>query len=155
MPAVGKVQSALRAMSIEALRRERDRLLIDLLIKPRWKNRMDRYGPIVAIGVLHMNVVLDGDMVNRLPRWGGGSGWLYPASHLLKTVLQDLFRECGLEQEAYVKLCYDVEYRTALLQSVMPEEALRFGARGKLCIVRDERLGGEHQVGGSEIVFGP
>jgi hypothetical protein len=66
--------------------------------------------------VLHINRELDGDMINKLPRWEGKVRWLYPQSHFLKTVLQEVATENGVESTRYEQLCDDVEYRTGLVQ---------------------------------------
>ena len=62
---------ALRAMSIEAVRRGRDDVLIELLTEPRWNPLIEGQQPMPAAGALHLNRVLNDDMVNRSQRWKG------------------------------------------------------------------------------------
>jgi SIR2-like domain len=106
---------ALRTMSIVTINEGRDGFLVELLTRPRWTDPYGRRGPANAAEVLHINRALDGDMINKLPRWGGTS-WLYPQSHFLKTVLQEVVTENGVETTRYEQLCDDVEYRTGLVQ---------------------------------------
>jgi hypothetical protein len=65
--------------------------------------------------VLHINSVLNANVINQLPRWYGGR-WLYPQSHFLKAVLEELFTENDIDAVRYRTLCDDVEYRTGLVQ---------------------------------------
>ncbi|CPR13154.1 hypothetical protein BN971_04461 [Mycobacterium bohemicum DSM 44277] len=106
---------ALRTMSIVAIDEGRDDLLVEVLTRPRWTDPYGRRGPANAAEVLHINRALDGDMINKLPRWEG-TGWLYPQSHFLKAVLQEVVTENGVESTRYEQLCDDVEYRTGLVQ---------------------------------------
>lgn len=117
---------ALRAMGIEAVALGQDDLLIELLTKPRWKNRLNRFGATTPAGVLHLNAVLDANLVRNLATLNGFPA-AFPASHLLKVLLEDLFREYGVEDAVYRELCDDVEYRTALLQSVLSGPEVQFG----------------------------
>jgi hypothetical protein len=107
---------ALRTMSIVTIDEGRDDFLIELLTHPRWTDPYGRRGPANAAEVLHINRALDGDMINKLPRWEGKVRWLYPQSHFLKTVLQEVVTENGVESTRYEQLCDDVEYRTGLVQ---------------------------------------
>ena len=106
---------ALRTMSIVAIDEGRDDFLVEVLTRPRWTDPYGRRGPANAAEVLHINRALDGDMINKLPRWEG-TGWLYPQSHFLKAVLQEVVTENGVESTRYEQLCDDVEYRTGLVQ---------------------------------------
>ena len=107
---------ALRTMSIVTIDEGRDDFLIELLTHPRWTDPYGRRGPANAAEVLHINRALDGDMINKLPRWEGKVRWLYPQSHFLKTVLQEVVTENGVASTRYEQLCDDVEYRTGLVQ---------------------------------------
>src|ERR1700682_4306690 len=117
----------LRAMRIEAIRHGRENLLIELLTRPRWTNHRRGNRPLTAAGALAINLVLDARMVNNLPRWGSKMEWSYPASHLLKTALEDFFAENGVDPDTYRTLCDDVEYRTGLVQLLLPPEQSAFG----------------------------
>jgi hypothetical protein len=114
---------ALRAMSIEAVRQGKDDVLIALLTMPHWDDPFHAGRSAVAADVLHLLNVLDGDVVNALPRWGNNvSGWVFPPSHLLKVVLEDFFVDNGLDAAQYRDLCDEVEYRTGLVQFLLPQD---------------------------------
>ena len=112
---------ALRTMSIVAVHRGRDDLLIELLTKPKWTNPANQYGPKSAAHVLHMQLVLERSVINSLPRWNGG-GWQQPQSHLLSADLQEIFDRYLTGQDRYVTVSHDVEYRTGLVQHLYPEQ---------------------------------
>jgi hypothetical protein len=116
---------ALRATSVEAIRLGKDDVLIELLTKPRWNPRTDGQQPMRAAGALHLNWVLNGDMVNRSQRW---QGKIYPGSHLLKHHLKKFFTEQqDVDDQLYTSLCDDVEYRTGLIQQLLPPKESGFG----------------------------
>lgn len=116
---------ALRAMSIEAIRQGRDSVLLALLTIPRWDDPLHPGRSTVAADVLNMLNVIDHDFANRLPRWNGGR-WDFPPSHLLKAVLADLFSDHGVDWTTYEDLCHDVEYRTGLVQLLLPQTKGRY-----------------------------
>ena len=111
---------ALRTMSIEAVRQGRDDLLVTLLTAPRWDDPFYPRRSTVAADVLHMHNVIEPDFANRLPRWNGRE-WRYPPSHLLRTVLTSFFEDHGVDASRYDTLCDDVEYRTGLVQFLLPK----------------------------------
>lgn len=113
---------ALRTMSIVAVHRGRDDLLIRLLTTPQWVNPTNSLGPKSPAHVLHLLVVLGGDWIDRLPRWNGGPGWLYPASHLIRTDLAPLFEHYLTGHDRYKSLSNDVEYMTGLTQQLHREQ---------------------------------
>ncbi|WP_084182319.1 SIR2 family protein [Mycolicibacterium austroafricanum] len=116
---------ALRTMSIVAVHRDRDELLLYLLTTPQWHSPANSGGPKRTAHVLHMQVVLD-SWIDRLPRWGGGPGWVYPQSHLLRSDLQTIFDGYLTGYDRYRTVCDDVEYRTGLVQELAREQgALR------------------------------
>jgi hypothetical protein len=109
----------LRVMSVEAVRQRRDTVLVHLLTLPHWDDPLNPGRSTVAADVLNMLNVIDGDVVNRLPRWGN-NGWLFPQSHLLATVLADFFSDNDVDGALYGELVDDVEYRTGLVQWLLP-----------------------------------
>ena len=109
----------LRAMSIEAVAQGNDALLVRLLTVPRWHDVFNPGRSPLAADVLHTHTVLNSEIVNQLPRWKN-NGWLYPNSHLLKTVLAELFTDSGVDEVQYKTLCDDVEYQTGLVQFLLP-----------------------------------
>jgi hypothetical protein len=112
---------ALRAMSIVALHRGRDHLFVHLLTAPQWHSPVNSAGPKSAAHVLHMQDVLGG-WIDKLPRWGGGPGWLYPQSHLLRSDLQPIFDDYLTGHDRYRVVSDDVEYRTGLVQELHREQ---------------------------------
>ncbi|MEB3024102.1 SIR2 family protein [[Mycobacterium] crassicus] len=116
---------ALRAMSIEAIGQGRDDLLLALLTIPQWDDPFHSGRSTVAADVLHLLNVIDRDFADGLPRWNGGR-WQYPSSHLLKTALADFFSENGMDWARYEDLCHDVEYRTGLVQHLLPQKQGRY-----------------------------
>lgn len=112
----------LRTMSTVAVHRSRDDFLIHLLTTPQWADRFNGFPPASAAHILHMHKVLDGNTVNALPRWGGGS-WLYPASHLLRTDLKGILVDYLGTEDRYRSVTDDVEYRTGLVQHLTYENA--------------------------------
>jgi hypothetical protein len=115
----------LRAMSIEAIVEAKDDVFIALLTGPHWDDPFNRR-TTVAADVLHPLFILEHEVVNQLPRWGGGNGWLYPPSHLLKAVLMDFFTDLGVDAARYDHFCDDVEYRTGFVQWLLPEVKDRY-----------------------------
>jgi hypothetical protein len=114
---------ALRAMSIEALRRGADQLVIAFLTEPQWEDAFHPGRSPIAADVLHLHNVIDAEVVNALPRWREmRNRWVFPQSHLLKTVLEDFFVDNGLDALSYRNLCDDVEYRTGLVQWLLPDD---------------------------------
>jgi hypothetical protein len=108
---------ALRTMSIVAINRGREDLMIKLLTIPEWINPANSLASTIPADVLHLQVVLDGGWVNQLPRWGG-SGWLYPQSHLVRADLEPLFNQYLTGHDRYRTLSDDVEYLTGLVQEL-------------------------------------
>ena len=72
--------------------------------------------PMPAAQLLHYNRVLEDSWVNGLPRWGGSSGWYFPASHMLKEDLRPAFVELIPTDADYVECFHGMEYRTGLVQ---------------------------------------
>jgi hypothetical protein len=142
---------ALRAMSIEALRTEREEFFVDLLTKSRWRNPLNRFKATPAAHALHINRVIN-SVVNKLPRWNGG-GWVFPQSHLLKEVLRDLFIEYGVTRDRYEMLCDDVEYRTGLLQQLLPRETGDLRPNSGEFISKWEYVGNNFEVPAAELRF--
>ncbi len=70
--------------------------------------------------------VVDNDFANGLPPRWEGQRWVYPSSHLLKSVLMGFFADNGIEYAAYRDLCHDVEYRTGLVQFLLPSQEDRY-----------------------------
>lgn len=108
---------ALRTMSLVAIDRAREELVIQLLTTPEWTSPVNSRMSKLPAEVLHLQVVLDGGWVNQLPRWGG-SGWRYPESHLVRTDLEPLFRDYLNGHDRYRELSDDAEYLTGLVQEL-------------------------------------
>lgn len=71
-----------------------------------------------------------------MPRWGRGStGWIYPASHLLKADIRPFFQDLIPLDEDYKSAFHGFEYRLGLIQ-----ENVGDGRRG-LCALSGEYVG--------------
>jgi hypothetical protein len=111
---------ALRAMCVEAVRQGRDDVLITVLTEPRWDDPFHTGRSPIAADVLHSLNVIDGGVVNALPRWENRNGWVFPQSHLVKTVLRDFFADNGVDATHYDEAYDDAEYRTGFVQHLLP-----------------------------------
>jgi hypothetical protein len=109
---------ALRAMSLVAINRGREDLVVKLLTTPEWDNPANSLASKLPAEVLHLQIVLDGNWIDQLPRWGGGNGWLYPQSHLLRSDLSELFAQYLSGPGQYETLSDDAEYLTGLVQEL-------------------------------------
>lgn len=108
---------ALRTMSIVAINRGREDLVVKLLTTPEWTSPVNSLASKLPAEVLHLQVVLDGSWINQLPRWGGG-GWLYPQSHLVRHDLESIMKEYLTGHDRYKILSDDAEYLTGLVQEL-------------------------------------
>jgi hypothetical protein len=111
---------ALRAASIEAVSDDNDGVLIALLTRPNWNDPFNPGGSTAAADVLHvLNVLPNDEVINGLPRWGGGR-WAYPSSHFLADLLTGVAVENGVDYARYTEYCEDVEYRTGFVLYLLP-----------------------------------
>lgn len=82
-----------------------------------------------AAQIAHPWRVLEADEVNLLPRWGGGSGWTYPISHMLKADTRDALLdllpndEQDTDDVQYVETFHGHEYRMSLVYAVTSEKS--------------------------------
>jgi hypothetical protein len=106
---------ALRAASLAAVATRHDDVLLQLLRQPVWRDRTTNDGETPAMQALHAWRVLDHDVINGFPRWGGAR-WHYPRSRLLKDELRPVLLPLAGDEESYLELCHRTEYRTALAQ---------------------------------------
>jgi hypothetical protein len=109
---------ALRAMSIEAVRVNRDDVMVDLLLRPRWRGAFNQSGSTCAAQVLHQSRIFDDNDSARFPRLAGRNH-AFPTSGLLRLVLEEFFGDLGVDAATYRQLCDDVEYRTGLVQFLL------------------------------------
>lgn len=112
----------LRAMSIEAVKQRKDGLLIALLTQPQWEHPAHPGRSPLAADVLHLLNMLEDEVINQLPRWATNRGWIFPQSHLIRAVLEGVFSDSGLDAQSYRELSDDVEYRTGLVQWLLPDD---------------------------------
>ncbi len=133
---------ALRTMSIVAINRGREDLVVKLLTTPEWENPTNSLASKLPAEVLHLQIVLDGGWINQLPRWGNSSAWLYPQSHLLRTDLSGLFAQYLSGSGQYETLTDDAEYLTGLVQELRHGSGTLRANSGEFVIdrrwVRDE-----------------
>lgn len=115
----------LKTASLSAVAASNDALLLRLLREPTWR---DATWPesAAALDVLHDNRVLDHDVINSFPRWGGAR-WLYPASRLLKSELRPVLLPLVGDEDSFGLLYHRTEYRTALAQWLARDSGLGSG----------------------------
>jgi len=106
----------MHTVGITATRRGRDAFLIRLLTEVETTDPWQRDLRIPAANSLHYNVVLDSDLINTFPRWNNNNGWIYPASHMLKADLRDVFRDLIPNEDEYTAAAHGFEYRLGLVQ---------------------------------------
>jgi len=117
---------ALRAAGLAALLCRREDVLLRLLREPTWRNRLRNNEEKSAVVALHDYDVLDHNIINAFPRWGG-TQWLYPRAQLLMEALRDPFRVLEPDDDAYKALVNGYELRVALAQKLAGE---RYAAPG-------------------------
>jgi hypothetical protein len=110
---------ALRAAGLTAVLTGRDDVLLQLLARPTWRCRYQPADVQPAFIALSDWNVLDRDMLNAQPRWGGNARWHWPNSKLLREVLREALRYAEPDDEAYEQICDRYEYRTALTDLVL------------------------------------
>lgn len=105
---------ALRAAGVVAVHAGFDDVLLRLLTEPVYRDRNANNASIPAVHALHDLKVLDPDVVNGLPRWGG-QRWLYPQSHLVRADLREVLRPWLPHDDDYRQAFNAYEYRTGLV----------------------------------------
>lgn len=135
---------ALRAMSIEAVRANRDDVLVELLVRPRWRGAINSSGATSAAQILHQSRVFDDANSARFTRLAGRN-WAFPTSHLLRAVLEDFFVDLDVDPARYQQLCDDVEFRTGLVQHLMEEQPGNFNANTGEYLVDSRRTATEER----------
>jgi hypothetical protein len=106
---------ALRAASVVAVHTGNERLLLRLFNEPHYINRLLNNERIPAVHELHDLNVLNPEVINGLPRWGGKTRWLYPMSHLVREDLRETLRDWIPDDEEYRRAFDAYEYRAALV----------------------------------------
>jgi hypothetical protein len=108
---------ALKVASLGAVAVRHDDVLLRVLRDPTWRDRTSNQSDVTALDALHEYRVLDHDVINTFPRWEG-TKWLYPRSRLLKDELRSVLLPLVGDEESYVELYSQTEYRVALAQSL-------------------------------------
>ncbi|WP_431790979.1 SIR2 family protein [Kocuria palustris] len=115
------------ALGVAATYRGRDDVIIELATQVIGTRDRGVRLPLPAAQIVHPWQVLDNDGVNRLPRWGTGSGWTYPISHLLKADTRDALLDLlpadqeDSEDAQYIETFHGYEYRMSLIHAVTSE----------------------------------
>lgn len=120
---------ALLTVSVAAVSTGRDDLLLQSHRKPTWRDPFGARQVQPAMSSLHTYRVLDGDIINRFPRWD--SKWLYPPSHLLKNTLKSVFVPLLGDEDTYTETFHRTEYRIALAQHIYDDEGFYNPAPGE------------------------
>lgn len=111
---------ALSVVGVTATLRDRDSVFIRLATEPEAITPYEGRDPLVAAQVLHVARLVQDDWINQLPRWAGGSGWLFPASHLMVTDLWPFFSGHVASNADFVRAYRSFEYRLGLIQQHTP-----------------------------------
>lgn len=117
---------ALRAAGLAALLARREDVLLRLFREPTWRNRLRNDEEKSAVVVLHDYDILDHNIINAFPRWGGGQ-WRYPRAQLLLEELREPLQVLEPDEDAYKALVNGYELRVALAQKLAGE---RYAAPG-------------------------
>lgn len=71
--------------------------------------------------VLHDYKVLNGEYINAFPRWESASKWLFPQSHLVRSVTEPTLTALfGDDEETRLLAAGRAEFRIALAQHLWP-----------------------------------
>lgn len=114
---------ALAVVSITATRRNREGLLLTVVSDVEAQSRPGGGEARDAAETLHYLRLAESDHVKQLPRWGG-TRWLYPTSHLLKTEVRRFFTELIPADDDFDVAYHGFEYRLSLLQQNLPDGGL-------------------------------
>ena len=108
---------ALSVAGIVAMRRGRERLLIQLATQVESRNKYNRNELEPAAQALHYLHLAEDDWINGLPRWGNSTGrYLYPASHLFSAELRGYFSDTVPGENDFDLVYHGFEYRLGLVQ---------------------------------------
>lgn len=94
---------------IAAIASQREHFLADLLTKPTWRPQFNDRTPRPAADVLRPIWLLEANWLEKLPRWGEPTRWLYPASHLLRLDGREPVRALLPDDDAYAAACDRLE----------------------------------------------
>ncbi|OUE00805.1 NAD-dependent protein deacetylase sirtuin-4 [Clavibacter michiganensis subsp. michiganensis] len=105
--------------SVVAIAESRDGLLIRLSREPLWTAPFTQAKAEPAAFSLHLQNVLDGDLLKATNEWGGR--WIWPQSHFLREVLTPVLIDIYPSHRVNDMLS-DVEYRIAIMQHILRSE---------------------------------
>jgi hypothetical protein len=94
---------------IVAITADREDFLAQLLTEPSWRPWVNDRTPRPAADVLRPIWLLEPDWLNKMPRWGQPTNWLYPASHLLRLDGREPVRSLIPDDESYAAACDRLE----------------------------------------------
>jgi hypothetical protein len=100
---------ALWVAGVAAIAAGREDFLARLLSEPTWRPQFNDRTPRAAADVLRPFWLLEADWLNKLPRWGQPTNWLYPASHLLRLEGREPVRSLLPDEEGYAAACDRLE----------------------------------------------
>lgn len=89
-------------------------MLLRLLTEPTYRDRYGNNVHMPAVHALHDLKVVDPNIINELPRWGG-TKWLYPMSHLIRADLREVLHPLLPDDEDYRQAVDAYEYRAGLV----------------------------------------
>lgn len=106
----------LRTVGVACTALNRDELLLRLLTEPTYRPQFYDEAESPAAFALAGYEVLERDLVNGLPRYGGRANWDYPPSHLLRDTTRSVLDYLLPEVGDYRRGHDDFEFYAALVQ---------------------------------------
>jgi hypothetical protein len=89
-----------------------------------------------AAQLLHETRILKDSWIDALPRWGDNHpGWYFPASHMLKLDLREVFADVIPNDADFVE-CFHGLYRIGLVQQTMQDVPGAYRAAPFICLDR-------------------
>ncbi len=94
---------------VAAITADREDFLARLLTEPTWRPWVNDRTPRPVADVLRPVWLLEHDWLNKMPRWGEPTKWIYPASHLLRLDGREPVRSLIPDDESYNAACDRLE----------------------------------------------
>lgn len=107
------------AMGMTGAARSREGLILRLLTEPHGRTQMGSGVELPTALLLDYSSVLEHAPLNDLLKQRTGSGWTYPASHLVQEVLART-TEGFIPQSRFLRAFHGVEYRWGLVEVNLP-----------------------------------
>ncbi|WP_326568051.1 SIR2 family protein [Amycolatopsis rhabdoformis] len=106
---------AYEVIGLVAANRGRDRLLLEISTKVKWRNLEYPNNMAPAAQQLHIQRVLGQGNLKTIPRWEGKEPY-YPESRLMRFYLRDVFSSLIPEERTYAESFDSLEYLIGIIQ---------------------------------------